>query len=189
MSWPFLYFTGDRLSGAELTSARLDGDLIEVGDAYMPTDTVETPALRAASLRPRVPDALAVTRESAAWIHGAVPEAPTRHTVQRRRLLRVHQVIDARLHYRDQLLAKDSTIRIGGVWVTTLAHTLADLVRGSLAGEDTTAYIEAILQHAPGIAARAATVLRHGPGLHYKRPALEYLRRCTAQEEVTRYTS
>ena len=29
--WPFLYFADDRLSTAELASARLDGDVVEVG--------------------------------------------------------------------------------------------------------------------------------------------------------------
>ena len=66
MSWPFLYFADDRLSTAELASARLDGDVVEVGEAYMPADAVETRELRAASLRPMIPAALAVIRESAA---------------------------------------------------------------------------------------------------------------------------
>ena len=54
MSWPFLYFADDRLSTAELASARLDGDVVEVGEAYMPADAVETRELRAASLRPMI---------------------------------------------------------------------------------------------------------------------------------------
>jgi hypothetical protein len=76
MSWPFLYFAGDRLSTAELARARLDGDLVEVGEAYMPTDAVETRELRAGSLRPMIPAALALTRRVAAWVHGALAEPP-----------------------------------------------------------------------------------------------------------------
>lgn len=64
--WPFLYFAGDRLSTAELTAARLDGDVVEIGEAFMPADAVETRELRAASLRSFVRDTLAVTHESAA---------------------------------------------------------------------------------------------------------------------------
>lgn len=193
MSWPFLYFTDDRLSEAELTSARLDGDLVEVGDAYMPADAVETAQLRAASVRERVPEALALTRESAAWIHGALCVAPARHSVQRRRVLRLHQVVDARLNYRDQLLPRGAAVRIGGVWVTTLERTVGDLVRAMCAGEDASVHVEAILQWRPGLAAATLEALRQGPGVHFKRPAMEFLRaraaQAQAQDEVTRYTS
>ena len=59
MSWPFLYFAGDRLSLAELACARLDGDVVEIGDAYMPADAVETmrhvfPSLLGVSLSRRM---------------------------------------------------------------------------------------------------------------------------------------
>lgn len=194
MSWPFLYFADDRLSTAELSCARLDGDLVEVGEAYMPTDAVETRELRAASLRHRVPDAVAVTRESAAWVHGAVPDPPARHTVQRRSTARWHPELDARLSYRDQLLRADAATRIGGVWVTTPEHTLGDLVRALHAGAPVTAHVEALLAWRTGIAAAALDVLERGTAVHFKRPALEFLRAKAAeaaatQDEVTRYTS
>lgn len=176
MSWPFLYFAGDRLSTAELTCARLDGDLVEVGDAFMPTDAVETRELRAGSLRQQIPEALAVTRESAAWVHGALTDAPVRHTVQRRTPVRLHHVIDARLAYRDQLLRSGTVMRISGVWVTTPAHTLGDLARGLYAGEDVERHIDAMLAWHPGLAAEAVTALEQSTPVHYKRPALAYLR-------------
>lgn len=182
MSWPFLYIAGDRLSTAELTSARLDGDVVEVGEAYMPADAVETRELRAASLRHRIGDALAVTRESAAWVHGAVPDAPVRHTVQRRTPVRLHHVLDPRLAYRDQLLRAGSTAQISGVWVTTPAHTLADLVRGLHTGEDTETHIEAMLAWRPLLAVEAIAALDVGSAVHFKRPAIAYLRARTLAE-------
>ena len=50
----FLHLPGDRLSRAELCAARLDGDVVEIGEAYAPADLVETAALRIASLAPLV---------------------------------------------------------------------------------------------------------------------------------------
>ena len=92
MGSPFLYFTDDRLSGAELTAACLDGDLVALGDAYIPADAVETAALRAGSLTPILGDTLAATHLTAAWIHGGLPLPPARHTVQRAVPRRLHLV-------------------------------------------------------------------------------------------------
>lgn len=175
MSWPFLYVEGDRLSPAELSSARLDGDLVEVGEAYMPTDAVETRELRAASLRHRVPGALALTRGSAAWVHGAVAEAPSRHTVQRYSVLRVPLVVDARLRYSDQLLPRGAAVRISGVWVTTPAFTLGDLARAMQAGENVSPDLDALIAWRPGLLNEAIDVLERGRS-HHKRPAIAYLR-------------
>lgn len=200
MSWPFLYVAGERLSRAELTSARLDGDVVEVGDAYIPADAVETRELRAASLRAVIPDALAVTRESAAWVHGAISAAPARHTVQRLSAARVSQVVSARLVYRDQPLPPDGVMRIAGLAVTSPAHTLADLVRAHHAGEPVESCIDALLAWRPGIASDALGVLERSASVHHKRAALARLRALTSsertsergdpdQDDVTRYTS
>lgn len=189
MSWPFLYYAGDRLSPAELMGARLDGDLVEVGEAYMPADTVETSELRAVSLRPRVPADLAVTRQSAAWVYGAVTDAPARHRVQRRSTARLHHDRDPRLDYREHPLPAGSVTRIGGVWVTTPARTLADLARAHGAGEPVAAHIDGLVYLYPHLVREAVALLQHGPAAHYKRHALAHLRALAArtpQEEVTR---
>ncbi|RKS89548.1 hypothetical protein DEU37_1864 [Microbacterium sp. AG790] len=185
MGWPFLYFAGERLSTAELSAARLDGDLVEVGEAYMPTDAVETRELRAGSMRPTLSAALALTRRSAAWVHGALAEPPVRHDVQRLSVRRIHSVVDARLAYRDVALRGEDVMMISGVAVTTPARTLGDLVRDQCGGADTAAAIAALLRWSPGLAAVAAQVLADGPPLHHKRAAVAVLRAC-AQEEVTR---
>ena len=54
-AWPRRSCTSpdDRLSPAELSAACLDGDLVELGEAYIPADAVETRGLRAGSLRER----------------------------------------------------------------------------------------------------------------------------------------
>ena len=75
MASPFLYFADDRLSQAELTAACLDGDLVELGEAYIPADAVETTGLRAGSLSEVLGESLAATHLTAAWIHGAPSRA------------------------------------------------------------------------------------------------------------------
>lgn len=186
MGWPFLYFADEALSLAELSAARLDGDLVDVGEAFMPADAVETPQLRAASVRPVIPEALALTRTSAAWVHGALADPPTRHWVQRVGRRRIHPVIDSRLRYSDQPLDPDVVDTVSGIRVTTPARTLADLVRDMCRRRcvsDTA--VDALRAWRPLLAAEALELLADGPPLHYKRPAIAYLRRVT-QEEVTR---
>ncbi len=186
MAWPFLYFAGDRLSGAELCAARLDGDVVEIGEAYMPADAVETRELRAGSMRERLSPALALTRESAAWVHGALAEAPVRHRVQRLSPRRIHHVFDVRLVYRDVALRVSDVQTIAGIAVTTPEKTLGDLARDLCGGADDAAdAIGAMVAWRSDLAASAASALASGPPLHHKRAAIAYLRE-RAQDEVTR---
>lgn len=186
--WPFLYYAGDRLSTAELTAARLDGDLIEIGEAFMPADAVETRELRAGALRALAGETVALTRLSAAWVHGAVPEPPVRHCVQRRTDRRIATVIDARLDYRDLRLPPADVMMISGVAVTTPVRTLVDLVRDLVGRTDgDPSAVEAMCAWQPGLAVAAVAWLERSGPVHFKRPALAYLRgRARDQEEVTR---
>ncbi|MGB3375372.1 MAG: hypothetical protein WBA87_09550, partial [Microbacterium sp.] len=49
------YRPGDRLSAVELSAARLDGHVIEIGEGYMPMDTVEGADARATSVADLIP--------------------------------------------------------------------------------------------------------------------------------------
>ena len=188
MGSPFLYFTDDRLSGAELTAACLDGDLVALGDAYIPADAVETAALRAGSLTPILGDTLAATHLTAAWIHGGLPLPPARHTVQRAVPRRLHLVPDRRLVYRDLAVAPDDLQRIGGVLVTTPERTLADLAR--LGDEPHVRAARLLAAAAPALVPLAMARLEAGT-LPHKRSALAVLERIQTadQDDVTRYTS
>ncbi|MGB4776967.1 SAM-dependent methyltransferase [Microbacterium sp.] len=188
MPWPFLYFAGDRLSVAELCAARLDGDLVEVGEAFMPADAVETRELRAGSLALSIPAGVALARASAAWVHGAIPDPPSRHIVQRASPRRGHAVRDPRLIHHDQRLAETEFEQIGGVAVTTPVRTLADLVRDHLADGGGLAIVDAMLAWRPELTLATADALEAGGAVHFKRPAVQFLR-ARAQAEVTRYTS
>ncbi|MFD4957562.1 hypothetical protein [Microbacterium sp. NPDC058389] len=129
MASPFLYFADDRLSRAELTAACLDGHLVELGDAYIPADAVETTALRAGALSRLLGETLAATHLTAAWIHGGLPQPPARHTVQRGVPRRLHVMPDRHVVYRDVAVPAADLELIGGVRVATTVRTLIDLAR------------------------------------------------------------
>jgi hypothetical protein len=173
MGSPFLYFADERLSIAELSAARLDGDLVELGEAYIPADAVETRALRAGSLRSILGDTLAATHLSAAWVHGALHDPPARHTVQRAVARRLHHVMGRRFVYRDLSVDVDDLLVLGGVWVTTPVRTLADLVR---VPDPSHRYAAALMAAAdPQLPAEAIDWLRRHPSLPHKRAALAAL--------------
>ncbi|TDN92933.1 type IV toxin-antitoxin system AbiEi family antitoxin [Microbacterium sp. BK668] len=187
MTTPFLYFPGDRLSPAELSAARLDGDVVELGEAYIPADAVETRALRAGSLRGILGETLAATHLSAAWVHGALPEPPARHTVQRAVPWRIHQVIDRRAIYRDPEVATDDLWRIGGVLVTSPQRTLADLAR--VPDDDYAEAARLVSDAFPGLALEAVAWFEQRRPVPHKRTAVAFLQGLSArsaQEDVTR---
>ncbi|MFE1663447.1 hypothetical protein [Microbacterium sp. P02] len=174
MHSPYLYFAGERLSRAELSAARLDGHLVEVGDAYIPADAVETRGLRAGSLVGLLGATLAATHLSAAWIHGALPEPPSRHTVQRAVQRRVHRVPSHHIVYRDLQVAESDLQRLGGVSVTSPVRTLADLTRVDDPLHRRVA--QSMIDSIPSIAADAIVWLENHRSLPGKKDALTYLR-------------
>jgi hypothetical protein len=174
MPSPFLYFADGRLSEAELSAARLDGHLVELGDAYIPADAVETTALRAGSLGGLLGDTLAATHLSAAWIHGFLHEPPARHTVQRAVPQRLHHVISRRLVYRDPRIDETDLVRLGGVWVSTPVRMLADLSR---VPDDE--YARAAVQVAaaePALITGAVSWFETRGAVPHKRTAIAFLR-------------
>jgi hypothetical protein len=193
MTSPFLYFADERLSAAELSAARLDGHLVELGDAYIPADAVETRELRAGSLRVLLGDVLAATHLTAAWIHGALSEPPSPHTVQRAVGRRIHHTKTSgiRLHYRDPAIDPADLRLIGGVWVTNAARTLADLSRVDETGHTQAA--RELADASPGLIDEAVAWLECHGSLPHKRAGLAMLRGlasrgpgASAQDDVTR---
>ncbi|NII70983.1 hypothetical protein [Microbacterium ulmi] len=180
---PFLYFVDDRLSPAELSAARLDGHLVELGDAYIPADAVETSGLRAGSLRGILGDTLAATHLTAAWVHGALSEPPARHTVQRAVAKRLHHVMGRRILYRDGAIEQDDLQVLGGVLVTSPVRTLADLAR---VPDDSHAEAARLLADAhPGLASDAIAWLNAHGSLPHKRSALAFLRGLAERDRAT----
>ncbi len=129
MHWPLIYLPDERLSTAELSAARLDGDLVEIGDGYMPADAVESTAMRAASLRSICGTRLVVCSWSAAWVYGALSDPPSRHTVMRRAAHRVGNLIDRRAIFHDVGVEDDDVTDVAGVLITSPLRTLIDIAR------------------------------------------------------------
>ncbi|GAA5027343.1 type IV toxin-antitoxin system AbiEi family antitoxin [Microbacterium fluvii] len=182
MPSPFLFFAGARLSEAELTAACLDGHVVELGEAYLPADAVETPALRARSLEALLGDTLAATHLSAAWIHGALPEPPGRHTVQRAVDRRLHHVVGRRFVYRDLRVDERDLMVVGGVRVTTPERTLADLAR--MPDDEHRAAAELLAATAPALIERTLAWLDERGPLPHRGAAMRLLK--AIQEDVTR---
>ncbi|MGZ0710842.1 hypothetical protein ACWPKO_21200 (plasmid) [Coraliomargarita sp. W4R53] len=173
MASPFLYYPDERLSLAELSAACLDGDLVELGHAYIPADAVETAALRAGSLASLLGTALAASHLSAAWVHGALYAPPERHTVQRAVPQRRTRLPARFLVYRDVALPPEELERIGGVWVTSPVRTVSDLLRTA---DDAYRAAAALMIAAEARLLTAAILHLEACTLPYKRDALKYLR-------------
>lgn len=201
MPSPFLYFPGERLSLAELSAARMDGHVVELGEGYIPADAIESREMRAASLERLLGERLAAALETAAWIHGAIDEPPARHSVCRAVPERVGDLLGRRAAFVDLVLREGDLLRVGAVRVTSRARTLADLARH--AGRGTGRRADALAAAARGFLARgivsgdeARRVLHAGGRLPAGgRAALRLLDALEAepagagQAEVTRYTS
>jgi hypothetical protein len=129
MHWPLVYLPGERLSSAELSAARLDGDVVEIGEGYMPADAIESVSMRAASMRGICGPRLVAGLWSAAWIYGALLEPPSRHAVMRGAAHRVGNLIDRRAIFHDVGVHDSDIVEMAGVRVTSPLRTLVDVAR------------------------------------------------------------
>lgn len=122
---------------AELASARLDGELFQQADAWLPIDTADSPTSRARSLRMMAPPNAVAERRTAAWIYGLGSE-PSRHQFSVDVHHRSRKPDDPRFQLREVLLDRRETVSVGGLGLTTPLRTAADLARwGAGTGEPT----------------------------------------------------
>lgn len=123
----FLYVPGERLSQSELSAARIDGHVVEVGDAYVPADLIEGPDVRASTIATLVRPGTAASGPTAAWIHGAGDAPPAVHHVRRCVERRIRAVTSSRLVFHDTVVPSSDLQQIGGVLVSTPMRTMLDL--------------------------------------------------------------
>ncbi|MFD6699170.1 MULTISPECIES: type IV toxin-antitoxin system AbiEi family antitoxin [unclassified Microbacterium] len=167
----FLHVPGARLSLPELAAARLDGDVVELGEGYAPADLVETAALRAASLIPLVAgmrDA-AFAGMTAAWIHGASDAPPDPHELQSATGHRLRAPTTRRIIVHDPVLDPSDVQHLGGIAVTTPERTLIDLLRWPATVPERHDWARLLALTDPALIPRAAArlaQLHHGPGYH-----------------------
>lgn len=147
---------------AELSSARLDGELYALGEYWCPIDEPEGPPVRARAAGLLVPPRAIAERMTAAWIFGIAPE-PTRHQFCVDLGARTHVPPSPRLQLREVHCAPEDTLTIGGLRVTTPLRTVVDLARSPG-------------QAPPGLARLLADLLRLG-GFHDADTAVRLCRR------------
>lgn len=183
-SLPFLLGPAE-LPLAELHAARLDGELVGVGDRFSPPDIARTVDLRGArelralALAPRLPAGLVVERRTAAWLHGAwaAPPGPLELCVRSDHRVRVSP--DVAWTLRQAVFHPSELVVVRGVLATTPLRTALDLLRlppdGLFDGRHRSAVATLLLMGSRG-RAEAEAVLTRSPHLPHKQRALDRLR-------------
>ncbi|GAT73203.1 hypothetical protein [Microbacterium hydrocarbonoxydans] len=156
----FLYLPGDRLTQPELCAARLDGHVVELGEAYIPADLVEGAALRAAAVAALILPGSAASGPTAAWIHGAGDAPPTPHHARRAVPQRIRPRPHRRLVFHDTPVPASDVTLLGGVAVTTPLRTMIDLALGQHRDPTLLPWARSLAAARPGLAEEALHVLR-----------------------------
>lgn len=168
----FLYLAGSALTIAELTAARIDGDLFEIGEGYIPADLIEARGTRASSIASIIPIDTAASGPTAAWIHGAGDAPPAIHHVRRAVSRRIRSDRRARIVLHDTSVPSTDLEVLGGVLVMTPTRTMVDLALGLhrdeslmrwivLLAEVDEALIDAAIHHIEGLARVPGTRAAH----------------------------
>ncbi|MDJ0325094.1 hypothetical protein QMG61_15115 [Cryobacterium sp. PH31-AA6] len=140
---------------AELSSARLDGEVFGLGDFWCPVDEIDDEARRAQAAALLVPPRAIAERLTAAWIYGLAPE-PGRHQFCVHVAARMHLEPSPRFRVREVTCTAEDTLTVGGRRVTTPLRTLVDLARWPDADVDLIPVIGGLLSRCgPGAAERA----------------------------------
>lgn len=117
------------LSAAELRSCALDGEVVALGEGFLPIDAPLTALARAASLAPLLIDARVVVADrSAAWVWGW-GRAPAAVTTCVSIAARIPSPDRRRLRAREVVISADEMVLLGGVAVTSPMRTVLDLAR------------------------------------------------------------
>ena len=180
---PRVLFPTAEFSLAELSAARLDGELVAVDDGFTPVDEPSTLALRLQSLAPLLGPRLIVERQSALWVHGFRPFPPTTHQVCVRAGARWRVHGSARLTIREVVMADSDVISVYGAPVTSMLRTAVDIARSSpTLSVVEHAQLAALLQSAGASLAECRELLDRSRHLPHKARALarlaEALGRC-----------
>lgn len=130
MDASLFFLPGTLLTQAELSAARLDGLLFEVGDGYMPADVPEGSSARATAIASLLSPGFAASGPTAAWIHGVGDGSPARHHMQRTAQRRSRAMTGQHLVMHEALLREDEVVSLGVLTVTTPLRTMRDLALG-----------------------------------------------------------
>jgi hypothetical protein len=172
----------------ELCAMRLDGELFGVDDCFASLDEFESPALRAAAVAAGRHPRLIAEQWTAAWVWGAVPAPPPRHTFCVRLDARVARVTSTQMVVREVALEPAEESSIGQLRLTTPLRTATDLARWCQSGAGApghAAVVAAIaaLRRVGGLSLdHCLAELEKTPHLPHKKRAQELLRRSAFSE-------
>lgn len=122
-------YSTDDIPLAELSAMRLDGELVPVDQCFAPFDDFPSPVQRASALAPLTSERLIAERRSAAWVWGALDRPPAPHEFCVAHSARVTRRPVPYVTVREVVLGEGDVLELGGVAVTSIPRTIADLVR------------------------------------------------------------
>jgi hypothetical protein len=169
------YRPGERLSIAELSAARLDGVVVEVGEGFMPADTVEGADARATGLHALVPTHMAACGPTAAWIHGAGDAPPPIHHIRRTVPTRMRVGFSPRVQYHERRATPDEVQTIGGISVTTPHATALELLFSAVGPDGDESWLRALLLIRPELVGALQAFLAAAPRRPGRRRAVELM--------------
>lgn len=178
------YRPGSRLSAVELRAARLDGHVIELGEGYMPMDTVEGADARATGIAGLVPAHTAACGPSAAWIHGAGDTPPELHHVRRTSSTRLRPVTAGCVRYHEGRANPEDVLVIGGVHVTGALPTAMELLFDAALAHADVPWLRALLLVHPGLLHAMREQLDATPRRPGRRGAVRLMEELEAAERV-----
>ena len=178
---------GRALGVAELSAARLDGEVFEIDEAFAPVDEAEGIVLRALALRGVTTPRMIAELDSALWIRGIRFRPPAVHRVCVSRTDRIKFAPSPRLIVREVMHEPRDVEHVAGMRVTVPARILFDLalLAPSRVDDDARSIIERWPEAVDGCLNRLERT-RNLPG---KRVAFQRIDRWTGQPALTRYTS
>jgi hypothetical protein len=173
----------------ELQAARLDGELYRVDECYSPVDEIERRDNRALSLAVLVPERLIAEQRTAAWVLGALGDAPARHQFCADIGARV-RAPEPRITVREVVLDDTDLMTCAGLRVTTPLRTAIDLARFSDAfGGRERAMIRSLMVLGGFGAGECAKTMDRRRNLPGKQRALSRISAAASYPPETRYTS
>ncbi|MEI5582961.1 MULTISPECIES: hypothetical protein [unclassified Agromyces] len=176
----------DDLPLAELCAARLDGELVAVGDRWCPVDEPDLPALRAAAVAPASPGRLIVERRSAAWVHGALPVPPVTPEYCIPYAGRSTARPDPACTVRQVVIDEGDVTAVGGVRCTTTLRTAFDLLREPDAAVDAVGIVAALLATEAALERQLHERIAAAHRLPHKARAVARLVAASRQPSLTR---
>src|SRR5690606_14707170 len=117
------------LPAAELSAARLDGELFAVAHCFTPVDVPDRAVTRAQSLAQDLSGRVIVELHFSAWLLGSTDVAPVFPQYCSTAEARVKPAAIRRLSVREVVIGPDEILCLGGVQVTSALRTACDLAR------------------------------------------------------------